>query len=58
MEYANQMLNEFKSHQDAWTVVDFILLQSEDINTRFFGLSILDEAVNVSIVRLLLHKFS
>ena len=41
-------MNQFKQHQDAWMVVDKILDQSPDLNTKFFALTILDEAVNVS----------
>ncbi len=48
MQMANTILNEFKAHNDAWTTVDSILVNSQSPNTKFFGLSILDEAINVS----------
>ena len=45
---ANDILNKFKSNPDSWLVVDRILQQANDPNTKFFALQILDEAVNVS----------
>ena len=48
MEFANNVMNQFKLHKDAWMTVDKILELSQDPNTRFFALTILDEAVNVS----------
>jgi len=45
---ANNVLNQYKAHPDAWTTVDKILMQSQSPDTKFFGLQILDEAVNVS----------
>ena len=44
------MLNDFKAYPDAWLVVDQILQSAQNPNTKFFGLQILDEAVNVSEV--------
>jgi hypothetical protein len=46
---ANDILNKFKSNPDSWLVVDRILQQANDPNTKFFALQILDEAVNVSV---------
>lgn len=43
---ANQLLNEFKSHEDAWMSVDIILQQSTSPHAKFLALQILDEAVN------------
>jgi len=43
---ANNVLNQYKAHPDAWTTVDKILMQSQSPDTKFFGLQILDEAVN------------
>ncbi len=48
MMAANQLLNEFKSHQDAWMCVDQILQKSNNPHAKFLALQILDEAVNVS----------
>lgn len=48
-EIANKILNQFKSHPDAWTLVDKIIDGSTDPNTKFYALSILDDAVNVII---------
>ena len=42
-------MNDFKLNPDAWMVVDKILDMSPDLNAKFFALTILDEAVNVSI---------
>lgn len=46
---ANNILNQFKEHQNAWQVVDKILDHSKEPNTKFFALQILDEAVNVNL---------
>ena len=45
---ANEILNQFKSYPESWLVVDRILQQAQNPNTKFFALQILDEAVNVS----------
>lgn len=45
---ANQLLNEFKSHPDAWMCVDQILVKSTNPHSKFLALQILEEAVNVS----------
>jgi hypothetical protein len=44
---ANDILNQFKQHPDAWTHVDKILEKAQSPNTKFYALQILDEAVNV-----------
>jgi hypothetical protein len=44
---ANDILNKFKSNPDSWLVVDRILQQASNPNTKFFALQILEEAVNV-----------
>ena len=49
MHSANSILNQFKSHEDAWLTVDKILEKSQDVNGKFLALSILNEAINVSI---------
>ena len=51
---ANDILNQFKSYPDAWTIVDQILEKSQNANTKFYALQILDEAVNVRIYNILL----
>jgi len=43
---ANDILNKFKSNPDSWLVVDRILQQASNPNTKFFALQILEEAVN------------
>ena len=48
MQYANQLLNQFKSNEQAWMAVDKILELTSDNNVKFFALQILDEAINVS----------
>ena len=48
MALANDVLNQFKSHSDAWLTVPVILEHSHNVNSQFLGLQILDEAVNVS----------
>ena len=50
MMQANQLLNEFKKHPEAWLVVDQILKNSSSYHTKFLALQILDEAINVSIL--------
>lgn len=45
---ANNILNQFKEHPDAWINVDKILDKAPSPNTKFYALQILDEAVNVS----------
>lgn len=46
MQMANSILNEFKGHNEAWMCVDSILVNAQSPQTKFFGLQILDEAVN------------
>jgi hypothetical protein len=48
MEMANELLNSFKGHPDAWLRVDQILVNAQKPHTKFFGLQILGDAVNVS----------
>lgn len=38
IERANAILNEFKSHTEAWMIVDTILVNAQNPNTKFFGL--------------------
>ena len=38
IEQANELLNMFKSHEDAWKTVDVILQNAQNPNTKFFGL--------------------
>lgn len=45
MAKANQILNQFKSNQNAWLTVDKILMQSSNMMSKFLALQILDEAV-------------
>ena len=49
MKMANDLLNQFKSNENAWLCVDQILELSQNQNSKFLALQILDEAVNVSI---------
>lgn len=44
---ANNILNQFKESQEAWTIVDKVLDKAFSPNTKFYALQILDEAVNV-----------
>jgi hypothetical protein len=39
---ANNIMNEFKEHPNAWLVVDKILDLAKEANTKFFALQILD----------------
>ena len=55
IEEANRILNEFKMNENAWMTVDSILQHAKTPNTKFFGLQMLDDAVNVS--RLLISQF-
>jgi exportin-1 len=48
MKMANDLLNQFKSNENAWLCVDQILELSQNQNSKFLALQILDEAVNVS----------
>jgi len=45
MQYANRVLNEYKSHENAYMTVDKILELCPDNNAKFFALQILDEAI-------------
>ena len=51
IQYANKVLNDFKSNENAWRTVDKILDNCQDINVRFFALQILDDAIKVSARR-------
>lgn len=42
---ANHVMNEFKSNSDAWMAVGTILDTTDDVNTKYFALQILDDAV-------------
>ena len=48
MQYANRVMNDFKAHQQAYMTVDKILQLCSDNNAKFFGLQVLDDAINVS----------
>ena len=50
MQLANNILNEFKTSSQAWLTVDKILLHSQNTMSKFIGLQILDEAIQVSEV--------
>lgn len=45
---ANDILNQFKTSPHAWLTVDKILVQSQNVTSKFLALQILDEAVTVS----------
>ena len=59
MQFANQLLNDFKSNDQAWRAVDKIIDLAADNNVKFFALQILDEAINVShnrfVIKLIGH---
>jgi len=38
MKMANEILNSFKSHPEAWQVVDSILMNSKDPHAKFLAL--------------------
>eukprot|EP00397_Hematodinium_sp_SG-2012_P001766 GEMP01001771.1.p1 GENE.GEMP01001771.1~~GEMP01001771.1.p1 ORF type:complete len:1108 (+),score=186.25 GEMP01001771.1:155-3478(+) len=42
---ANKVLNDLKSSEGSWRIVDTILAQSTDVNTKFFALQILEETI-------------
>lgn len=42
---ANKVLNDLKSSEGSWRIVDTILSQSTDVNTKFFALQILEETI-------------
>jgi hypothetical protein len=44
---ANKILNDLKMHPDSWLLVDTILEGSSNPHTKFYALTILDEAVKV-----------
>lgn len=48
MAMANDLLNQFKENQNAWLTVPAILSNSQNMNSKFLSLQILDEAVKVS----------
>lgn len=48
MQFANNLLNQFKGSEQAWMCVDKIIEHATDNNVKFFALQILDEAINVS----------
>lgn len=52
---ANNILNQFKEHPDAWINVDKILDKAPSPNTKFYALQILDEAVNVSLTHQIIY---
>lgn len=43
---SNSVMNQFKEHPDSWQCVDKVLDQSQNPDTKFFALQILDQAVN------------
>lgn len=49
MAKTNTILSEFKVHEVAWLTVPYILINANDINSKFLSLQILDEAVQVSL---------
>lgn len=51
MQYANRVLNEFKSNENAYMTVDKILELCPDNNAKFYALQILDEAIKVSLLK-------
>ena len=57
MQFANQLLNQFKSNENAWMTVDKILDLTNDNNVKFYALQILDEAINVSLPLLTIIAF-
>ena len=57
MNYANQVMNQYKGNENAWMTVDAIITRCNDNNTKFFALQILDEAIKVSITHTTTTKF-
>ena len=47
-DMAHKIINEFKQNPQAWLYADTILEMSNSPNTKFFALSILEDAINVS----------
>lgn len=45
LRYAQEVLTRYKEHPDAWTRVDSILEFSQNQNTKFYALQILEEAI-------------
>lgn len=45
-DFAQNLLNQFKLLDNAWRSVSIILEHSENVNTKFYGLQILEECIN------------
>ncbi|CRG95257.1 exportin-1, putative [Plasmodium gallinaceum] len=45
-DFAQNLLNQFKMLDNAWRSVSIILEHSENVNTKFYGLQILEECIN------------
>lgn len=45
-DFAQNLLNQFKLMDNAWKSVSIILEHSKNVNTKFYGLQILEECIN------------
>ncbi|EAA17678.1 Plasmodium vivax PV1H14065_P-related, partial [Plasmodium yoelii yoelii] len=45
-DFAQNLLNQFKMLDNSWRSVSVILDHSENVNTKFYGLQILEECIN------------
>ncbi|KOB87671.1 hypothetical protein PFDG_04121 [Plasmodium falciparum Dd2] len=45
-DFAQNLLNQFKMLDTSWRSVSIILEHSENVNTKFYGLQILEECIN------------
>uniref|UniRef100_A0A8C9GEN0 Exportin-1-like n=1 Tax=Piliocolobus tephrosceles TaxID=591936 RepID=A0A8C9GEN0_9PRIM len=45
-DFAQNLLNQFKMLDNSWRSVSIILDHSENVNTKFYGLQILEECIN------------
>ncbi|GAW80789.1 exportin-1 [Plasmodium gonderi] len=45
-DFAQNLLNQFKMLDNSWRSVSIILEHSENVNTKFYGLQILEECIN------------
>ena len=56
MQRANEILSDFKAHPEAWKSVHPVLQGSQNINTKFIALTILEETINVSTLPSMDHS--
>ena len=50
------MLQKFQSNEMAWLTVDKILMQAQNLMSKFLALQILDETIKVSVIVLTYYQ--